>query len=64
MLIVFNINSSGAIVQGIYGTAKEPLWVRSTSHVGGVTIAAVPVPSAFFLFGSGLIGLLGIRIRR
>jgi hypothetical protein len=43
------------------------VWTLSANATGGtysMTISAVPVPAAVWLFGSGLIGLIGIARRK
>jgi probable HAF family extracellular repeat protein len=51
-----DINDSGQII----GTG----WHYGQQHAFLLTPAAVPVPAAIWLFGSGLLGLLGIALRR
>lgn len=68
---VFNWN-------GVYGgaytldyTARVPLghssgfgYVPFLVHLEGVVMSAVPVPATVWLFGSGLLGLMGVAQRR
>jgi hypothetical protein len=43
-----------------------PIWINETEVLGiaGISASTVPVPAAVWLFGSGLIGLVGIARRR
>jgi hypothetical protein len=38
--------------------------INPTLIDGGVTVSAVPLPGAFWLFGSGILGLIGIASNR
>lgn len=51
----------------IFGGSKWALGGTGTNHAfisGGISTAAVPVPAAAWLFGTGLLGLIGIARRR
>jgi len=43
---------------------SDPAGVQQNPLVSGATIAAVPVPAAIWLFGSGLLGLVGVARRK
>ena len=43
------------------GQALAPLYAYESSSIGSVVVGEVPVPAAAWLFGSALIGLVGIK---
>jgi hypothetical protein len=45
-----------------YSTATVDSWATAT--FASFSITAVPIPPAFFLFGSGLLGLIGMACRK
>ena len=47
----------------LIGMGQAKLFANGTFQITGGTLAAVPVPAAMVLFGSGLIGLVGIARR-
>lgn len=68
-LITFNISglSSQLLEVTIYNYSNEDLsgqLFTSTEAYGYSSISAVPIPSALWLFGSGLIGLVGLASRK
>ena len=56
---IFALQPNWLGVDGITPLVEQPNYVGAT-----VTVGAVPVPAAVWLFGSGLIGLVGIARRR
>jgi len=73
-LVPFQFNPSPDIAsaRGNNGFTTSDVWGqlatftidRSTSTVSWAQFSAVPVPAAVWLFGSGLIGLIGIARRK
>ncbi len=66
---LYNFNSdlvftSGSLMGGFYGGRIEGAIIGSTlqAKLGEVTV--VPVPAAVWLFGSGLLGLVGVARRK
>ena len=57
---------------GLFGNGDDRIWFDSDGFVdvnptfigGSVTVNAVPVPAAVWLFGSGLLGLVGMARRK
>lgn len=46
-------------------SSAEPGWFKQTAFDNAkLNIATVPLPAAIWLFGSGLLGLIGIKLRR
>ena len=56
----FNLSDGG---QG-YSSSKFDSFYAWAVHSGDVGVSAVPVPAAVWLFGSGLLGLLGVAKRK
>lgn len=52
----------GTIGTAINGNSKKSTWSITLNNVG--TITTVPVPAAAWMFGSGLIALMGVRRKR
>lgn len=60
------LSGTGVLTGGGYDPTAAT-WRLSTTSTGGsysMSITAVPVPAAVWLFGSGLIGLIGIARRK
>lgn len=57
------IDQGGATQYG-FRFVGENVWSTDVGPFGTVEIAAVPVPAAVWLFGSGLLGLVGIARRK
>lgn len=75
MQIIINLNSAAltAITSSFGGNFALGGWVDSEFRIGGgvdlnndpqLEVTTVPVPAAFWLFASGLLGLLGLSRRR
>ena len=60
-LLYIQSNFDGVIIGGIEDTGQSGNW-GYTLNLSGVS--AVPVPTAVWLFGSGLLGLIGVARRR
>ena len=57
--------SIGLGLSGDWQNASDPFGIEGVNYVGTeVTVNVVPVPAAVWLFGSGLLGLVGIARRR
>lgn len=50
--------------QSILSTVYNDPWRVWAVHDGAIGVAAVPIPSALWLFGSGLLGLVGVARRK
>jgi len=74
--LTFSAHNSGVsptdISIGLFAGGSPRIWADSSGFVdtnptfvdGTVTVNAVPVPAAVWLFGSGLIGMIGIARKR
>ncbi|MEQ1636980.1 MAG: hypothetical protein ABL903_09810 [Methylococcales bacterium] len=51
---IFNYSTNGSLLNSF-------TWYDNTIAYGDISVAPVPVPAAAWLFGSGLIGLIGLR---
>lgn len=63
---VWELGGTGFISGGVYDKTAA-VWELTGNEVGSsysMSITAVPVPAAMWLFGSGLIGLIGIARRK
>jgi len=64
ILLGYNATGNGAIYYGSFTLEIE----TDVANIGAVStetgISAVPVPAAVWLFGSGLLGLMGVAKRR
>jgi len=57
---VLTILDSGICSDGRWGTEDDAIFCGNVANwAAASTVSAVPVPAAFWLFGSGLIGLFG-----
>lgn len=62
--VVYNVNSPEYISEyGSNGWSTALLGGKEVSHISfwGKNNSAVPVPAAVWLFGSGIVGLVGVR---
>lgn len=46
------------------GSVLNPDYVNASVNITGAPVSAVPVPAAIWLFGSGLLGLIGLAKRK
>lgn len=66
---LLSLKGSGILSSTLSNTSFTPTdatWTFSTTSMDSynMTVATVPVPAAFWLFGSGLIGLIGVARRK
>ena len=60
------------VVIGVFSGGSDRIWADATGFVdtnpsfvgGSITVNPVPVPAAVWLFGSGILGLIGVARRR
>ena len=57
-------NTSDFVVQAGYNEYDPVLIGGANNIIAGTEVSAVPVPAAAWLFGSGLIGLIGVARRK
>jgi len=65
---LLSLSGTGILTGGTY-TPTDATWTFSTTDIGSYnmsveTVAVVPVPAAVWLFGSGLLGLVGVARRK
>jgi hypothetical protein len=68
LLVTLNFNTIGTGVSQLDFTSNELTGRNSTllSHTttsGSITVSSIPIPSALLLFGTGVLGILGIKKR-
>lgn len=68
LLVTLNFNTIGSGVSQFDFTSDELTGRNSTlldhtSTTGSITVTAIPIPSALLLFGSGVLGIIGIKRR-
>ena len=62
--VMWNADNGNPIPLNTAGTAWTVSFVTSQGNIWGVDMTLVPVPAAVWLFGSGLLGLVGVARRR
>jgi hypothetical protein len=71
--IIFDSNTSGSLMQVVLGyddqitgddNDHDDMLIRADFRPAPASVAAVPVPAAVYLFGSGLLGLTAITFRK
>ena len=62
--VIAAVNGGCTVNEIVYFTGRSAPMIKNFMADGRSSVAAVPVPAAVWLFGSGLLGLVGVARRK
>jgi hypothetical protein len=62
--VIATVDGGCTINEAVYFTGRFAPMVKNFRADGRSSVAAVPIPAAVLLFGSGLLGLVGVALRK